>query len=115
MQGGATGVAVKSPFQVIRELGLRGMYTGYSATMLRDVPFNMIFFSTSALFRKHLANEKGEVSSVGVLAASAGAGVLAAAIDTPADTIKVTTYLLLTYQHCYQYITLIDNECNNNS
>ncbi len=34
-----SGADVKSPIAVVRELGLRGLYTGLPATMLRDIPF----------------------------------------------------------------------------
>lgn len=37
MQGAEPGAVIKSPFAVVRELGIRGMYTGLAATMLRDV------------------------------------------------------------------------------
>lgn len=44
--------------------------------------------STSAYFRQQFRDKNGDLSSLGVLGASASAGVLAAALDTPADTIK---------------------------
>jgi len=74
-----------SPIAVIRENGIKGMYNGYSATMLRDVPFNIIYFS----LYNYLKNQYGtQPTSSEVLLSSATAGAFAAFIDTPADCVK---------------------------
>ena len=63
----------KSGIAIIKELGLRylyiyffflppilrGLYTGLPATLLRDVPFNAIYFSSYAAFKKMLKDEHG--------------------------------------------------------
>ncbi len=54
----ATGTR-KSLAQVARETGLRGLYTGLPATLLRDIPFNMLYFSTYAALKKALRDETG--------------------------------------------------------
>eukprot|EP01087_Luapelamoeba_hula_P022554 TRINITY_DN8115_c0_g1_i1.p1 TRINITY_DN8115_c0_g1~~TRINITY_DN8115_c0_g1_i1.p1 ORF type:complete len:812 (-),score=140.28 TRINITY_DN8115_c0_g1_i1:58-2493(-) len=78
----------KSPITIMRELGIRGMYRGVNATLLRDVPFNAIYFSSYAYFKQVLKNSDGSLSGYSLFAAGMGAGVLGAALDTPADCIK---------------------------
>ncbi len=73
---------------MIREAGFRGLYVGLPAILLRDIPFNMLYFSSYAAFKKALRDETGAVSPLSVFVAGLGAGALAAALDTPADTIK---------------------------
>jgi solute carrier family 25 aspartate/glutamate transporter 12/13 len=102
-----TGVH-KSMVQIVREAGFRGLYVGLPAIFLRDIPFNMLYFSSYAGFKKALRDENGEVSGVGVFVSGLGAGAIAglfvffffflrlflniflfeAGLDTPADTIK---------------------------
>jgi len=72
---------------IVRELGIFGLYTGLRATILRDVPFNAIYF-TSYAYLKHYLQPDGDLSTVEYLFAGTLAGSLAAAVDTPADTIK---------------------------
>ena len=45
--------------QVVKSLGIRGMYTGTPATLCRDVPFSILFFPAYANVKKALSNEKG--------------------------------------------------------
>jgi len=81
----------KGAFSIIRELGFRGMYKGLSATMLRDIPFNALYFSSYALFKallKASGNNTQDTQTWKLFIAGIGAGTLAAALDTPADTIK---------------------------
>ena len=37
--------------QVVRSLGLSGLYRGTSATLLRDVPYSLIFFPLYAYLK----------------------------------------------------------------
>eukprot|EP00743_Colponemidia_sp_Colp-15_P002397 GILK01002598.1.p1 GENE.GILK01002598.1~~GILK01002598.1.p1 ORF type:complete len:308 (+),score=33.41 GILK01002598.1:39-962(+) len=78
----------KSGMQVVRELGLRGLYKGTPATLMRDVPFSMVFFTLCANFKAMLADEHGNLSVGRTLLASAGAGMIASGGITPADVIK---------------------------
>lgn len=43
--------------QVVRELGLRGLYKGTSATLLRDIPFSVVFFATYGKLKDDWAGE----------------------------------------------------------
>lgn len=43
-----------SASQIVRQLGLRGLYKGASACLLRDVPFSAIYFPTYANLKKYI-------------------------------------------------------------
>ncbi|KAL6748338.1 mitochondrial carrier domain-containing protein [Haematococcus lacustris] len=77
----------------IKELGVSGLARGSSATLLRDVPFNALYFSTYAGLKGWIHNhmdapDQPLISPFGLLAAGLGAGLLAGAVTTPADVIK---------------------------
>jgi hypothetical protein len=71
----STGVR-KRLAKVISEAGFRGMYVGLPATLLRDIPFNMLYFSSYAAFKKSLRDETGNVSPINVFLAGLGAGAM---------------------------------------
>ncbi|WFD47871.1 mitochondrial aspartate-glutamate transporter agc1 [Malassezia furfur] len=77
--------------QIIRQLGLLGLYKGATACLLRDIPFSAIYFPLYA----HLKSDTfGQTSpdkklSFGQLTLAASiAGIPAAFFTTPADVIK---------------------------
>ena len=80
-----TGTVAKTSSQIVRELGLRGMYRGTPSTLLRDVPFSFIFFPASSYFKQLARDEHGKVSFGAVFWSGIGAGILAAGSVTPAD------------------------------
>ncbi|KAJ1933135.1 mitochondrial aspartate-glutamate transporter agc1, partial [Linderina macrospora] len=90
---GAGGAQITA-MQVVRQLGLRGMYKGTAATLLRDVPFSLLFFPSQALFSQKLhqffnGGKEGEKpATLCVLGGSTIAGILAAGAVTPADVVK---------------------------
>ncbi|KAJ1944457.1 mitochondrial aspartate-glutamate transporter agc1 [Kickxella alabastrina] len=77
---------------VVRQLGLRGLYRGTAATLLRDVPFSLVFFPLQAQLAKSahmwMGGGDGRPSTLSVLAGSTVAGVIAAGSVTPADVVK---------------------------
>lgn len=80
---------------IIRQLGLKGLYKGASACLLRDVPFSAIYFPTYANIKYHLfdydphnPNKKHTLSTWQLLLSGAMAGAPAAFFTTPADVIK---------------------------
>jgi len=96
MQGqlAAAGGKAKTSWEITKELGLRGLYKGTPATLMRDVPFSFIFFPASAYF-KQAALERdrkngwtGKPKFGSVFWSGIAAGVIAAASVTPADVIK---------------------------
>jgi hypothetical protein len=98
-----TGTTPKTSMEIVRELGLRGVYRGTPATLLRyvhvspvlisnsDVPFSFIFFPASAYFKKLAADRDrarggdGKVKFGAVFGSGILAGIMAAGAVTPAD------------------------------
>lgn len=81
--------------QIIKQLGIKGLYRGASACLLRDVPFSAIYFPTYANLKKTLFNfdphddtKRHRLDSWELLIAGALAGAPAAFFTTPADVIK---------------------------
>lgn len=81
--------------QIIKQLGLKGLYKGASACLLRDVPFSAIYFPTYANLKHYLfnfdpsdPNKKHSLSTWQLLVSGALAGAPSAFFTTPADVIK---------------------------
>lgn len=77
-----------SALNVVRDLGLLGLYKGAKACFLRDIPFSAIYFPVYAHTKEKLADEDGRLGPLQLLTAGAIAGVPAASLVTPADVIK---------------------------
>jgi hypothetical protein len=92
MQATLPAAERKTTIEVVKSLGVRGMYSGTLATLARDVPFSLLFFPGYANLKTLLADEKGENSVPSQLFAGGIAGAFAAAAVTPSDVIK-TRYL----------------------
>ena len=78
----------KSMIHLIRELGLPGLYQGAPATLLRDVPFSMVFFPMRTILEERFADENGVTPLSKVFLAGLLSGSTAATISTPMDVIK---------------------------
>jgi solute carrier family 25 aspartate/glutamate transporter 12/13 len=74
--------------EVVRELGIRGLYYGAPATLLRDVPFSMVYFSLYGRIKRYLTDANGNIPISKVFLSSTVAGVIAASAATPMDVIK---------------------------
>jgi hypothetical protein len=73
---------------IVRELGIRGLYKGASACLLRDVPFSLVFFPLYSNIKKLLSDKDGNNSFGSILVSGAMAGSSAAAFTTPIDVTK---------------------------
>ncbi|KAI1309967.1 hypothetical protein EDD11_003947 [Mortierella claussenii] len=73
---------------IVRNLGLRGLYRGTPATLLRDVPFSIIFFPLNSFLKLQFSDKDGKTPFSVVLGAGLVAGVVGASAVTPADVIK---------------------------
>lgn len=74
---------------IVRQLGLKGLYKGASACLLRDIPFSAIYFPTYAHVKTMMGETKDhKLSGVKLLLSGALAGMPAAYFCTPADVIK---------------------------
>ncbi len=78
----------KSTMEVVKGLGVRGMYSGTLATLARDVPFSILFFPGYANVKKMMADEQGNNSRLSLLGSGGIAGAFAAGAVTPTDVIK---------------------------
>eukprot|EP01062_Namystynia_karyoxenos_P062683 TRINITY_DN55557_c0_g1_i1.p1 TRINITY_DN55557_c0_g1~~TRINITY_DN55557_c0_g1_i1.p1 ORF type:complete len:314 (+),score=125.24 TRINITY_DN55557_c0_g1_i1:82-942(+) len=80
----------RGAFDVMKELGLRGMYKGYVPTLSRDVWFNLWFFPLQAQWKAGWIKEDDPAGVKLGKSFTAGitAGMLAAALSTPFDVIK---------------------------
>jgi len=84
------GAQKRSAMWIVRNLGLKGLYKGASACLLRDVPFSAIYFPTYSHLKKDLFGESPtkKLGVVQLLTAGAIAGMPAAYLTTPCDVIK---------------------------
>ncbi|KAJ3269731.1 hypothetical protein HDV01_001073 [Terramyces sp. JEL0728] len=73
--------------------GLRGLYYGWGATLLRDVPYSAIQFTIYETIKKYFKRftEDGKLTSLHDLVAGACSGGISGAVTTPLDVVK--TYL----------------------
>lgn len=76
--------------QMARELGPLGLYRGFMTTLIRDVPYNAIFFPIYATVRSKLQGDATSASGtvVPTLVAGAVAAMTGSLLCTPCDVIK---------------------------
>jgi solute carrier family 25 S-adenosylmethionine transporter 26 len=82
--GARTSVAFA---QLLKEGGVRGLYSGYRATMLRNVPSAVARFAVYEELKLVLAADP-ESGRVRYFLAGAAAGALSSALTTPVDVVK---------------------------
>ncbi|XP_070686803.1 mitochondrial glutamate carrier 1 [Pempheris klunzingeri] len=84
----ATGITV----ELLRTRGLAGLYRGAGATLMRDVPFSMIYFplfaNLNALGRERVGDVQAHAPFWQSFVAGCSAGSVAAVAVTPLDVIK---------------------------
>jgi solute carrier family 25 aspartate/glutamate transporter 12/13 len=76
--------------KIVRDLGLRGLYKGAGACLMRDVPFSAIYFPCYQHLKVQVFGESSskKLNPFELLLCGAGAGVPAAFLVTPADVVK---------------------------
>lgn len=101
----------KSAVEIVKGLGIKGMYRGSVSTLLRDVPFSILFFPGYANIAKLTADPKtGKNSILSTLFSGCVAGMLASGCVTPMDVIKTRLQLqggLAKYQNvpaCFKIV-----------
>lgn len=87
----------QTAIQVVKSLGIRGMYTGTTATLSRDVPFSILFFPGYANLKALTADKDGNNSIPSLLISGGTAGSIAAGLVTPTDVIKTRCVLCITF------------------
>ncbi|SCU84679.1 LAFA_0D11364g1_1 [Lachancea sp. 'fantastica'] len=80
---------------IVKSLGLKGLYRGIGACLMRDVPFSAIYFPTYAHLKRDLFNydpqdksKRSRLHTWELLTAGGLAGMPAAYLTTPFDVIK---------------------------
>lgn len=78
---------------IVWELGVKGLYKGSAACLMRDIPFSAIYFPAFARMKDYALSSLDENSSKyerwgKILTAATLAGIPAASLVTPADVIK---------------------------
>jgi len=74
--------------QVVKGLGLRGLYRGAPATLARDVPYSLLFFPGYSNLRAVFEDEDGECSMGATLFSGGASAAMAAGLCTPMDVVK---------------------------
>ncbi|XP_003386558.1 PREDICTED: mitochondrial substrate carrier family protein X-like [Amphimedon queenslandica] len=76
--------------QVIKDQGLKGLYKGWTATLYRDILFNITLFTTRELFKEQYKSKKGktDLNVVESIVLGLVPGFLAAVIGCPHDVVK---------------------------
>ena len=80
----------RSAAWIVRNLGLKGLYRGASACLLRDIPFSAIYFPAYSHLKRDLFGESPskKLGILQLLTSGAIAGMPAAYLTTPCDVIK---------------------------
>jgi len=82
------------PFDAVRSLlregGIRSLYRGTVATLIRDVPGSIAYFGAYEAVKRALTrnNKSGELSPVAVVCAGGMAGIANWTVAIPADVLK---------------------------
>lgn len=89
MQGGVEPSSRQSAYDIVTEMGPRGMYTGFTATLWRDIPFCMLFFPLYANLKNTINSkfQQKESFQSSLLAGMISGGV-SGVLVTPADVLK---------------------------
>ncbi|TPX30959.1 hypothetical protein SmJEL517_g05605 [Synchytrium microbalum] len=81
----------QGPIEIVRSLGLSGLYKGVLACLLRDIPFSGIYFPVYSHIKSDVFGEGRngkKLNTVELLVSGAVAGIPAAYLVTPADVVK---------------------------
>ena len=98
---------------ILTKEGVRGLYTGFGVTLMREIPFSLIQFPMYEKFKIYISdyrlkkgNKNGVYSYEAALCGSISGGI-AAAITTPLDVIK-TRLMLAVDVHGVPYKGFMD-------
>ncbi|XP_008546413.1 mitochondrial carnitine/acylcarnitine carrier protein [Microplitis demolitor] len=92
IQHGKDSVKYNGPVDCIKQLyregGIRSIYKGTAATLLRDVPASGMYFMTYDLIQRLLAKEDKKLSLLSTIFAGGCAGIVNWIVGMPPDVIK---------------------------
>lgn len=101
---------------VVKSLGLKGLYRGTLATLARDVPFSFVFFPAVSVMKATLTPANQQTPFSAVFASGVVSGAIAAAVVTPMDVIKTKLQVIpksgdrayTGMLDCYQHVLKTD-------
>jgi solute carrier family 25 (mitochondrial carnitine/acylcarnitine transporter), member 20/29 len=88
---------------IYREGGMRKLYRGLQATIIRDVPGSIVYLGSYGILRSMLPQERGRPNVYGALFAGGCAGVAQWLVVFPLDTIKTRRQIA----KCGHYVDLV--------
>ncbi|XP_031504926.1 protein MITOFERRINLIKE 1, chloroplastic [Nymphaea colorata] len=90
MQAGAAGRSWEVFLRIIQNDGILGLYTGYSATLLRNLPAGVLSYSSFEYLKSAVMSRTGKdhLEPVQSVVCGALAGAVSACLTTPLDVVK---------------------------
>ncbi|XP_021774963.1 protein MITOFERRINLIKE 1, chloroplastic-like [Chenopodium quinoa] len=90
MQAGAKGKSWEILAQILRKGGILGLYTGYSATLLRNLPAGVLSYSSFEWLKIAVLKKgnKEKLTPLESVCCGALAGAISASLTTPLDVVK---------------------------
>mmetsp|Transcript_7428 Transcript_7428/g.9907 ORF Transcript_7428/g.9907 Transcript_7428/m.9907 type:complete len:323 (+) Transcript_7428:179-1147(+) len=76
------------PLEIIRSLGLRGMYNGFGACFMRDVHFALLCFPMFSTMKSMATDSKGQISNLWLITTGVLSGAIGSGLTTPFDVVK---------------------------
>ncbi|XP_078434970.1 mitochondrial substrate carrier family protein [Wolffia australiana] len=98
MQAGATGRSWEVLLRILQKDGVLGLYAGYSATLLRNLPAGILSYSSFEYLKGFVLGRTGRAAlePAESVACGALAGAISALLTTPLDVVKTR---LMTQMH----------------
>ncbi|KAJ9453151.1 putative mitochondrial carrier C12B10.09 [Diplonema papillatum] len=94
LQAGMHKGMVEAASTLLKNEGVRGLYTGYPVTVAREIPFALIQFPLWESLKTRFAyDEQGQKNDFAASLCGAASGALAAAVTTPLDVAKTRVML----------------------
>ncbi|XP_073146258.1 protein MITOFERRINLIKE 1, chloroplastic [Henckelia pumila] len=90
MQAGAKGRSWEVLLRILEKDGILGLYAGYSATLLRNLPAGVLSYSSFEYLKAAVLRETGEafLEPFQSVVCGALAGAISASLTTPLDVVK---------------------------
>lgn len=90
MQAGASGRSWEVMLRILEKDGILGLYAGYSATLLRNLPAGILSYSSFEYLKAFVLGKtgKGYLEPAESVCCGALAGAISASLTTPFDVVK---------------------------
>lgn len=90
MQAGAAGRSWQVLLKILERDGVLGLYAGYSATLLRNLPAGVLSYSSFEYLKAAVLRRtgKGHLEPLQSVCCGAMAGAISASLTTPLDVVK---------------------------